>query len=934
MHSISTLQPAASLIQRLLLAWVLLMGCVTGALAQSEGSGSIRGVVGNPDQGLYFGQVIVSIDELNRRTTTDRDGRFRFQNVPAGTYTLTARYTGLAPVREEVEVSAGDVRQLEIALGGATGLDEIIVYGQRGQLAGSIARERAADNIISSITADELGRFPDQNVAEAVKRLSGMTVDRDKGEARFVVIRGADPSLNAQTINGQRINSPEADTRAVAFDVIPSELVEAVDVTKTSRPDLPADAIGGSVDIQTSSAFDREERLASFTGEASYDDFSGETSPKLSAAFSDTFAIGSGEDNLGVSLAFSWFDRDFGDDNSENGDGWSLVTDPETGEEFRTADEIEQRADIINRERFGATVNLDFRVSDTTDLYLRTMFSSFKDREISSRNAIEFDHDTAVSLDDRRATFESYEFVKELKDRTEEQQILSITTGGETLWNDWVLEYQAGFSHSEEAEGPRFNAEFVFEDEDIDGRTISYNQFDSDFYRVTSAIDNTEFEFDEASTEDNLTEDDEWSFRFDAERDMLFGNYPGSVRFGTLNRFREKSSDLSEPIVTGVPGDVTFADFAQGVPYELGDFGNGWNTGAWQQFFNTNRDNLEFDPEETALKSNGEDFEASEDVYAGYIMADADIGMVRLTGGVRIEHTDFEADGARIVETPEKGEFVESVSTDNSYTDVLPSLSVRYDIRDDLTLRGYAGQTIKRPNIEQIVPIEEANFEDREAFISNTDLDVMRSDNLDLMLSWYPSELSALSLGVFHKRISDFVVDANVVDQPGSPAAFDGFDRVVQPINGSSAELSGIELAWQQAFDNGFLIGLNGTVIDSEADLPLGNRKIPLPNQADATANAIFGYENNGWNLRLTAGWRDEFLAGLEDPADPAFDSIRDEHFQVDATVAYGRDNWEVKLEAANLNAEDRYEFFGDRRFNSEFERYEPFYNLGFTIDL
>lgn len=910
---------------------MLVLSAGMPVMAQVDERGQIRGVVQDAGSEVFLGQARVELTEINRQAVTERDGRFRFRDVPPGEYTLRIDYAGYETSEQSVTVGSGDVEQIRVTLQSGA-LDEIVVYGQRGQLAGSIARERAANGIISSVTADEIGRFPDQNVAEAVKRLPGMSVDRDKGEARFVIIRGADPSLNAQTINGIRVNSPEAGTRAVAFDVIPAELVDAVDVTKTSSPDQPGDAVGGSIDVQTRSAFDRKDRLASLTVEGSYDDFSDETSPKVSAAYSDSFAIGGDEENFGVSFSMSWFDRDFGDDNSENGSGWSLIDDPQGGGEFRFAEEIEQRSDLINRERIGGALNFDFRVSDNTDLYLRTLYSSFRDREISSRNAIEFNDDLAVSISDRQGTFEGYAFVKELKDRSETQDIFSTTFGGETLFDLWTVGYQLGYSHSEEDEGPRFNAEFVFEDEEIDGRTISYDQSSDKFYRVTSDIANDEFEFDEASTEDNLSEDEEWSLRVDFEREFNFGNHPGMVRFGALSRFREKSQDLSEPIFDGAPDDVTFAGFARPVPYKLGAFGDGWDTDAWQAFFEGNQDLLDFNPEETVIKSTGEDFDADEDVHAAYLMAASDINRLRVSGGVRVEYTDFEADGARIVVDAAGDEFVESVTTDNSYTDILPSLTLRFDQTERISWRAHVGRTIKRPNIETIVPIEEADFEAGEAVISNPDLNTLESTNVDLMVSWYPTNLSVLSVGLFYKDIDNFVVAANVAGLAGTPSAFDGFDEVIQPINGEAAELLGIELNYQQAFENGFLFGANATFVDSEAELALADRKIPLPNQSDATANVIIGYEKHGWNLRLTAAWRDEFLAGLEDPEDPAFDAIRDEHFQVDASVSYTfANNWEVKFEAANLNGENRKEFFGEKRFNSEFERYEPFYNLGVT---
>lgn len=905
-------------------------GAVT---AQDSPSGSVQGRVTDSGETFYIGGARVSIPALGRQTVTDREGRFVFRDLPAGEYRLEVDYIGAETREQSIRVVAGEAKRIDLALGeAAADLGRVVVYGQTGQLAGSLARERASDTIISSVTADEAGRFPDQNVAEAIRRLPGISVDRDKGEARFVIIRGADPSLNAQSINGQRINSPEADTRAVAFDVIPSELVESVDVIKAITPDQPGDAVGGVVSVETLSAFDRSESLTSVTVEGSEDGFSGETSPRLAASWSDVFAVGGGEPNVGVSLAFSWFDREFGDFNSENGDGWELIEDPASGESFRYPLVIEQRDDQINRERTGLVANFDFRPGEDTELYLRTLYSSFKDRENSSRNAIEFDDDLAVSVGDRQGVFEGYEFIKELKDRTETQNIFAINAGGETFFEQWQTEYRLGFSRSEEEESPRFNAEFVFEDEAVDGRVLNYDQSRDDFYRVTSAIADNEFEFDEASTERNLTQDEEWSLALDGERNLQYGNYPGILRLGVLGRFRTKTNDANEPVYGDGPAGLDFSSFARDSDYDLGAFGSAYDTGAWRRFFNGNRSQFQLDGDETAIKNAEGDYEADEDVTAAYLMGQSDIGRLRLTGGFRVEQTEFDALGSQLVVDANGDEQVERVAGKNSYTNVLPSLVARFDVGEDFVWRWAVSQTIKRPNIEQVVPLQEVNFEDDEAFISNPELDVLESSNLDLMASWYPGDLAVVSGGVFYKQIDNYVVDADVSGRASLPPALAGVSRVVQPVNGESAELLGAEISYQQSFENGFLFGANYTVVDSEAELALANRRIPLPGQSDTTANLVFGYERGGLSLRAAMGYRSEFLAALEDPVDPAFDSWRDEHLQWDVSAGWiVAEDVEVRAEVANVNERDRYEYFGDPRFNSEFERYGYMLNLGVT---
>ncbi|MYL01673.1 MAG: TonB-dependent receptor plug domain-containing protein [Gammaproteobacteria bacterium] len=117
---------------------------------------------------------------------------------------------------------------------------------------------RSADNLISVVTSDSIGQFPDENVSEALQRINGVFVERDQGEGRFVGVRGIDPQLNVASINGLNVPAPESDRRNVALDVIPSDLVESLEVTKTLTPDQDGDAIGGTINIKSLSAFDRE----------------------------------------------------------------------------------------------------------------------------------------------------------------------------------------------------------------------------------------------------------------------------------------------------------------------------------------------------------------------------------------------------------------------------------------------------------------------------------------------------------------------------------------------------------------------------------------------------------------------------------------------------------------------------------------------------
>ena len=190
-----------------------------------------------------------------------------------------------------------------------------------------------------------------------------MSVERDQGEGRFVSVRGLGPDLNSVSVNGTLIPSPEADRRAVALDVLPSELVQSLSVVKTLTPDMDANSLGGTIEVESLSAFDHKGLFYTGSAEGSYDDNTEQTSPKFSGAISDRFSLGDGTDNFGVAAALSWQQRDFGSDNVETGGDWDF-------EDGARLAQLEQRDYDIRRERSGLGLNFDYQADDLNSYFL------------------------------------------------------------------------------------------------------------------------------------------------------------------------------------------------------------------------------------------------------------------------------------------------------------------------------------------------------------------------------------------------------------------------------------------------------------------------------------------------------------------------------------------------------------------------------------
>ncbi|WP_289285171.1 TonB-dependent receptor plug domain-containing protein, partial [Methylophaga sp. UBA1918] len=263
-------------------------------------------------------------------------------------------------------------------------LETVRVIGQAVQIDKALTEQRNSNSIESVVHADGIGQLPDDNAAEALQRLPGVSVANDQGEGRFVTVRGLAPELNAVTINGTNVPSPESDTRAVALDVLPSELVQSLSVVKTLTPDMDANSLGGTINVRSLSAFDHDGLFYTLSTEGSFDDNTDQISPKGSGAVSNIFSIGDGVDNFGVAAALSWQKRDFGSDNVETGGAWDF-----DGSQPRL-EELEQRDYEISRERLGLGVNFDYKADVNTSYYLRTLFSRFTDTETRNAAGIEF----------------------------------------------------------------------------------------------------------------------------------------------------------------------------------------------------------------------------------------------------------------------------------------------------------------------------------------------------------------------------------------------------------------------------------------------------------------------------------------------------------------------------------------------------------------
>ncbi|AKQ41312.1 TonB-dependent receptor [Aurantiacibacter atlanticus] len=919
----------------------LLAGASALALAVPTAviAGTISGTVIDASETVALRAAQVRIVELDRTAGTERDGSFYFVDVPAGSYTIEVRYIGAPTTTQTVTVSETGLANAVIQVGSQGSASEILVIGQAASLASSLSRKRDADGVSDVLTRDAIGQFPDQNVAESLRRLPGVNVLNDQGEGRFVSVRGLSPNLNATSLNGVRLPSPESDTRGVALDVISSDIIESIDVKKSLTPDMDGDTIGASIEIETTSAFDRRKDLLTIKAEGSYNELADAVSPKGSVDFSTRVT-----DNFGVSGGLSYYNREFETDNVE-ADDWKQDGDLVYAEEFQYRDYD------VERERISATLGLDFRAGESTELYVRGIYSQFDDQEF--RRRLTFDlGDAGVSGSTEALVFSDDEAItveRDIKDRFESQKIRSLTFGGESAWGGWFADYSASWAKSTERENgsvdpTQFEREFEQEGLQLgfdvsDARVPLYSVLSDpgDFF-TPSAYELNDVEFVALSS----AQDEEFSVQLDVGHEFLSDAGTFTVQGGFKGRWREKSFDATVEFYE--TDDYTLAD-ALGMrqTYSLDDISPLPGYTEATDFFHANFDQFELQEIDSQFDSAVSDFSVDEDILAGYLLGRWESSDLRVIAGVRYENTSNVLRGNDVLLVEEDGVLpgggmaaddtviVIPIAIDKDYDHWLPSVNLRYEAAPDVILRAAAYRSIVRPGPFQQAPriaVEEADDGEREGEFGNPDLRPAEAWNFDAAAEYYLSSNGAVFASFFYKSLDDFIYEQN--SDAGGVFRGVAFDEATILSNGQDGEIFGIELGYAHTLEgalDGIVLQANYTFTDSSGEVATiasdGPRSISLPTTSRHTANFSVGYDKGPIDVRLSGTYRDKYLDELSDVEE--LDRYVDDHFQLDLSAKYRvTEGIQLFYEWVNINNAKYFAYneLGGRRNIYQFEEY------------
>lgn len=930
------------------------------AVAQTQ-TGNIKGIISD-ENGIYVPGANIYIKTLNKGTISNFDGQFTLVGVPEGTYTLQISYIGYRNVDQKVSVVSGKTASVVVELMPSNyQLDEVEVTAQglSGQ-AKALNTQRTNLNITNVVSTDQIGKFPDANIGDAVKRIPGITMQVDQGEARNVIVRGLSPQLNSVTLNGSRIPSAEADNRNIQMDLIPSDMIQTIEVNKAVTPDMDGDALGGSVNLITRTA-PQGFRLSATLG-------SGINFITDKRNLNASFLVGdrTKDGKFGWMLGAVIQDKDFGSDNIEA--EWTdefAFTNAEGEEEQLDVNPYtnvtEQRTYLVQRVRRSFSANFDYQFDSNNSIYLKTMYNWRDDREnryVLSQEILDAEDigpedftitngfPTRFPAEIARETKGGIDNNRNQNTRLEDQRMQNYTFGGNHLWGnvkvDWLTSYAKA---SEERLDERY-AQFATE------YTVINDNSDPEFPIMIAANPGdtnnlSAFEFDEITNETQYTDEDDLNIFVNVEIPAdIFGKGDGAVKFGARGRFKTKNSDSdffeydlenTFPILDAIPTrDFTDSDFLAGGQYAAGFYADA----AWLGGLNLNSENGESIIEEF-LPGN---FDISENAYAGYLMANQKLSdKLSVLAGVRLEHTQLESDGFS-VRFIEDDIISEEVTADNSYTNILPSVHFKYDFSTNTILRFAWTNTLARPNYEDLIPRAEIINGDDKIILGNAALDPTTSMNFDLMAEHYFKSIGLISGGLFYKNIDDFIYTfiSEAADNSFGPDT-EGFD-VFQPLNGDNATIFGVEFAFQRQLDflpgftRNFNIYVNYTYLTSSAD---GIRNedgdertdLDLPNTAPNLFNASLGYAGKRFSARLSANFSDSYV---DESGGSAFeDRYYDQQFFLDFSSSFAINNkLRIYADVNNITNQPLRFFQGVSERTQQAEYYGLRLNFGLKYDL
>lgn len=837
--------------------------------------GAIRGqVVDSTSKEPIYG-VNLYIQELTKGAATNFDGSFEIKSIPNGSFQIRISYLGYQTKFITVEVANNETTQLgEILL--VSELfegEEITVLAQAAGQVAAIKQQMESNTIVNVVSKEKLEELPDNNAAESVGRLPGVSIQRNAGEASKVVVRGLSPKFNSITVNGIKIPGSDPNDRSVDLSLIPPEILDGIEVFKALTPDKDGDAVGGTVNLLVKKA------PVGFQGSASletgYNELSNELGQyKGSLNLSDRFF----DDKLGVLVTGStqranrssalldvdWYE-------SESVDSLLVI------ENLNLTDTQEIR------ERYGASISLDYTL-DNSSFYLSSFMGRTDREELRIRKRYRVGN-TRVEYDLRdRELFEvlytnSFRAEHKVQNFEIDWQFAHSYSLGKTPYSNYARFQELGAYNTGLVDtNPTLVPDFA--KNNLDATYFQYGTFNTSrsTNRDFTAELNSRYNFE-------LTNEITGSFKFGGkykDKKRTYDTNENRTDFNVVSEIGQANPDLfdlfndthiaiSNFINTGYSGP----DFQNSV-YDLspGLDANGLNN-FYSTYISNYQQNRSFDLS---------DYVAGEKVTAGYLMAELNFGpKVTFIPGFRYEQTEnfYEGNFGKLTGNLGQNGAIIDTTGGQTYEEFLPQFHLRVNIVEGIDLRLAYTESLSRPDYFNLVPYEQINDVERTLSRGNPELKHTTAKNYDVFLSFYKNSIGYLSVGGFYKELEniDYVYTTRLTE--GEYSSY----QLTAPINSEhTSTVKGIEFDFQTDFRylpaplNGLILSANIAYIESETFFPyfkIGPRSSEppfsptiidtvrsgkLPGQPDVTGALTIGYEIGLFSARLSLSHQDIIL--------------------------------------------------------------------------
>jgi TonB-dependent receptor len=789
---------------------------IQGAMGQAS-RGTLIGSVVDPQGGSLQGaKVMVAPGGAN--TLSDAAGQFTLTSLPAGEYAVTVSYAGFEIYSSKATVTAGQVARLTATLKVSSSVEQVDVYaGREGGEVEAINRTFTADNIINVLPADVITSLPNANVADAIGRLASVTLERDEGEGKYVQIRGTEPRLTNTTVDGVNLASAET-VRQVKLDIIPADLVESVQINKTLQANMEGDGIGGSVDLRTKSASDEP---------TIYLDSTGGYTPILGGRpvyqFDGTLGKRFLEDHkLGIlgSGSYDW-----------NGRG---INDVEPGPIVLGG--YDERDYQYYRSRVGFGGTIDYKLSDTSSIYLKGLYALFH----NYGNRWDYNQTTTFTQQGQPDGTGAVSFGAEI--RRPVQDLGSLQLGGRHILSrtlfSWDVESSVGRTRDKGYSDATFNpaAKSVRAGGDgvaggVGGIQYSLDQTNPLVPVLTAQnvniFDPSQLFYAGQRVNNYYNPEVDLGLGGSLGTNYTAGGHAGTIevggRFRNAHKFANQAQFYTMPLADPTDPSLAMTNFL-GTFTDPDYYQNSYKFGPTVDYTKVQQFTaVSGVPKHPNVETNNFDF--IEKVSAGYVMNTINLNRFRIVAGFRIENTSEADNGTTVPNAP-------PVAKSGSYLTPLPSASVRVAFTPSSGLRLVYGRGLSRPNFSDLVSFATVSPGGvrTTSSIGNPNLKAEHADNFDLLYEQQLKPVGLVQAGVYYKRLQDPIVPLNTTLSDGTIQT--------QPQNAGSAYVYGFEIAFQQRFT--FLPGLlSGAGLSANYGYSASQVTFPPLLLADGTPSGI-----------------------------------------------------------------------------------------------